>query len=198
MRYVLLLLALSTSALADLFPASDPSPIITAPIHVSGTGFYDAEPIGLYGGWYLGLQLNGTEGADSVSLQATGGFDMGGLAAIPDPIANTNFGPFGVPTTEYYTGSATIDGIMGEFPFNLPNYATFSFSNGGGSIKIIDGNGALLAEADIIGYIQITSEVDKYGSFPLLVSHTAFSKPITLSTSSRRRNPLRSSSWERC
>jgi hypothetical protein len=167
MRWLSLLAILSTTVWA--------SPIITAPIHVSGGGFYDAEPLGYYGGWELRISFSGTNGADSISLSADGGFDMGGSTILPDPITNivTFIGVtngcseplFG----HCYVGSATIDGITGDLPDYGGNVASFSFASGGASfVEITDRTGALLAEADIVGYLDVTSETTTYGPFPPL------------------------------
>jgi hypothetical protein len=56
-------------------------------------------------------------------------------------------------------GSATIDGVTGDLGFN----AQFSVGSGPGFIEITDFDGNLQAKADIIGYIEITSESKEFG-----------------------------------
>jgi len=152
-----MLLILVSAPLGASTLASDP-PIITAPIHVSGGGNWDDFFIE-GGGWGLNFGFSGTNGTDSLNVDVRGGFDMGDVT--PDDISNQFF-------REPYMGSATIDGVNTTFigPFGFPNVVLFSLINGSGSVEIIDSStNNLLAEADIIGYIQITSDVKTYGFF---------------------------------
>jgi hypothetical protein len=158
----LMLLILVSAPLGASTLVSDP-PIITAPIHVSGGGDWDDNFIEPGGGWSLNFSFSGTNGTDSVNLVAFGGFDMGSVT--PDYISNQPVGHFPEP----YMGSATIDGVNTDFvgPFGRPNVVQFLLTGGSGSVEIIDSStNNLLAEADIIGYIQITSDVKTYGIRP--------------------------------
>jgi hypothetical protein len=156
----LMLLILVSAPLGASTLVSDP-PIITAPIHVSGFGYWDCTFTDPEGGWSLNFSFSGTNGTDSVNLDARGGFDQG--FASPEFI--TNQSPFS--PRDSYSGSATIDGVNTRFIFGIgfPNAVLFSLINGSGSVEINDfSTGNLLAEADIFGYIQITSDVKTYGN----------------------------------
>lgn len=157
MRFLPLLFALSTPVSAGLITSTnDAPPVITGPIPVSGSGFFESNPLGVFGGWEIRFSLSGTDGADNVSLFVDGGNpDFSSLVSVPDPITNMHLMGF-------FEGLAAIDSVMAMFPSGV----TFPIGNGSGSIDITDSTGALLAQADLLGYIQITSEVDTYGALP--------------------------------
>jgi hypothetical protein len=166
MRCLALLLVVSGPAWADILtPTSNPPIIAATPIPVTGSGVYDA----LFccgGGWGLQFSFSGTNGVDTVSLSANGGFDMGDLGNTV-PAVLTNIG------INHFLGTATIDGLTaGLVPFSLNGNVQFTLGQGSGRITItpfvsMGPGSSLLAQADLIGYVSVTSEVRQFGAlFP--------------------------------
>lgn len=154
MRFLPFLIALGTPVWA--------APIITAPINVTGSGSFDSVPLGIFGGFELKFSFAGTNGTDSVSISVETSNGVNGEIA-PDALPAVFTSGFPL-----WFGSATVDGISGSTDIPGENHAGFTFQNGGGLIEISDLNANLLAEATVIGYIDITSETKTYGPFPPL------------------------------
>lgn len=149
---------------------------ITTPIPVTGSGSYVAFLLPGFGSWDLQFSFSGTNATgDSVSLSGDVGFDQGS----PGPTAPTELDNTSATliALHYSLTTATIDGVTGYLnPLGVPpgNLATFSIGNGTGSIEICTPRpfssscqfGTPLAEADLIGYIEVTSYHEDFGILP--------------------------------
>lgn len=114
--------------------------ILNSPIPVNGQGsFYDSFP----GDNYFTLSLSGSNGADTVSLFFTSPASSLVLSPAATSYSGNTAGCCG-------SGAAVVDGVgSGSF--------SFSTGNGTGHLSILDNSGILLASADLIGYVGLTS-----------------------------------------
>lgn len=126
-----------------------------APIYVTGSGYFDCLTVP-QGGFDLDFSFSGSNGTDSVTVYADGG----GLAK-PQSIMDVGIANIG----NLYSGAAAIDGIRGYIPNDLPYGVSFDLDGGSGGVQITSSNG-VIAAVDIVGYIQVTNEVDSYGVLP--------------------------------
>lgn len=170
-------------ALVVLFLAGLPAhaTIITAPIHISGSGTYSW----FLGGFELSFMASGTNGMDSVSIKVDDGFDMFGSSTPPSALTNSG------PNSPYHAfdgslipdspdGPATIDGITARRPVEFCYPDPFCF----GSYFIGGENGSIVIEQDlfpyspvaianVIGYLDYTNVSETFDNLQRLVAVTA-------------------------
>jgi hypothetical protein len=118
------------------------TPVTAAnPIPVDGFG---TSAISLFHSSDLSVTASGSNGVDFVSF-TFGTLDDQSIASVFCVCA-----PFNTNTS----GSATINGITGP-------WVDFNIGNGNGHINIYDFSRSIIASADLIGFVQVTSTTER-------------------------------------